>query len=44
MATGSVTIWIPLSQLREDVPDVGDWIETIAIPEWLATELGLEYE
>lgn len=36
-----VDIWLPISQIDGDIPDVGDFIETITIPEWLADEKGL---
>lgn len=38
-----VAIWIPISQIDSDIPERGEWIEGIRIPEWLAEEKGLEW-
>lgn len=36
--------WIPKGQVEGDIPEVGEWIDTIRIPRWLADKKELDYE
>ena len=38
---GEIPLWIPISQIDGEVPERGEWIDSIRIPKWLADEKGL---
>ena len=41
---GEVEIWIPLSQLPEDVIEQGERISTILVSQWFADQRGWDYQ
>ena len=35
-----IPLWLPISQIDGDIPELGSWVESVCIPQWLANEKG----